>query len=339
MSVAPWFRCDPSKLIGALSGMAPDCGYVYTMILLRIYEVGGPIDDDDGVLARRTGLTLKRAAEAISWLIQRGKVQRLISGLLDSETTHEELAYREKLLIDASQAGKESAKKRLKVSFKKSKQDQQNSSTPVERALNQCPTEGQRTGNDKDTDIDIEASASIGRASAQPSKRAKPKARLSPDAQPSDADRDAAAAIVLDGPAFRLQWQKFRDHHCAKGSLMADWSAAWRTWLGNIGQFQPRQTINGNGKPSVQDATRALVERGISFGPIPESPYAVHFRNRDRADGAPPRLLSQGGRGRPGNLLSGSGGGALNISGGDSAEGHGPAFGDCEPKPVVADGG
>lgn len=151
---ATWFRCDPSRLIGALSGMAPEHGYVYTMILLRIYEVGGPVDDDEHVLARRTGYATKKVAEAIQWLIARDKIQRLENGFLDSRTTHEELAYREKLIKDAQNAGNSSGKKRAKVSFKKTKQNQQIVSTPVERPLNERPTIVERPSTDIEVDIE-----------------------------------------------------------------------------------------------------------------------------------------------------------------------------------------
>ena len=33
--------------------------------------------------------------------------------------------------------------------------------------------------------------------------------------------------------AVETELQKFRDYHAAKGSVMADWQAAWRTWVGN----------------------------------------------------------------------------------------------------------
>jgi hypothetical protein len=153
---ATWFRCDPSKLIGALSGMAPDHGYVYTMVLLRIYEVGGPVDDDEHVLARRTGHTVKKVSEAIQWLVARDKIQRLENGLLDSRTTHEELAYREKLIKDAQNAGNSSVKKRASVSFKKDKQNQQIDPTPVERPLNGAPAVVERPSTDIEVDIEIE---------------------------------------------------------------------------------------------------------------------------------------------------------------------------------------
>ena len=30
-----------------------------------------------------------------------------------------------------------------------------------------------------------------------------------------------------------FQFEKFKNHHISKGNLMADWPAAWRTWVGN----------------------------------------------------------------------------------------------------------
>ena len=152
----PWFRCNPTKLLGALSGMEPDSGYLYTIILMRVYEVGGPIDDDEGVLARRTGYTPRRVAAALRWLIERGKVQRLDGGLLDSDTTHEELAAREKLLIDTSRAGKESAKRKGEFQSKKDKQKQGLASTNVERPLSDWGTPEERSSTDRDRDKDRE---------------------------------------------------------------------------------------------------------------------------------------------------------------------------------------
>ncbi len=69
-------------------------------------------------------------------------------------------------------------------------------------------------------------------------KRAKPRTQIDENAQPSDRDREAAADVGLSADQFRVEWRKFRDHHRAKGSLMADWGAAWRKWIGNIPEFQ-----------------------------------------------------------------------------------------------------
>lgn len=52
--------------------------------------------------------------------------------------------------------------------------------------------------------------------------------RLSEEWLPSADERDFGEAngADVDGEA-----DSFRDYHLARGSLMADWSAAWRTWI------------------------------------------------------------------------------------------------------------
>ena len=158
---AAWFRCDPSRLLGALAGMEPDSGYVYTVILMRIYEVGGPIPDDEAVLSRRTGLSPKRVANSLSWLVKHGKIKSLSCGSIDSETTHAELAFREKSVIDARNAGKESAKRKQKFHAEKSQQKQQTTSTPVERPFNERTTTEQRPSTEIDIEKDIEEGTNV----------------------------------------------------------------------------------------------------------------------------------------------------------------------------------
>ena len=334
---ATWFRCDPSKLIGALSGMLPEHGYVYTMILMRIYEVGGPIDDDEYVLSRRTGYAVKKVADAIQWLLQRDKIQRLGTGLLDSRTTHEELSYREKLIKDAKNAGNSSVKRRIKVSFKKTQQNQQNKSTPVERPLNDMPTFVERPLVEEEVDIEIASAISI----AQPQKRARIKTQISPDAQPTSSDCASSSEAGLGEDQFRTEWRKFRDHHRAKGNLMADWSAAWRTWLGNIAQFQPKSIGGKNGKLSVQDASRDLADRAarglVDFGVLPP-PYLPPGRSISQGRDSLV-MLPEGGCGRSGDLRGGGGIGPVLLPGTDSLSGDGPQDGHSGQEPMVANGG
>jgi len=58
--------------------------------------------------------------------------------------------------------------------------------------------------------------------------RAKAQTQILEDAQPDAKDCKAAEDVGLSADLFRVEWRKFRDHHCAKGSLMRDWNAAWR---------------------------------------------------------------------------------------------------------------
>lgn len=128
----PWFRCVPSALLGALAGMEPGEGYIYVALLLRIYETGGPVAETPRTLARRTGLTERKASAALALLIEAGKVVSLDDGRLDSETTHAELEFQRSSREQQSAAGKSSAAKRAK----KSQQKQQNTSTSVDRPFN-----------------------------------------------------------------------------------------------------------------------------------------------------------------------------------------------------------
>jgi len=127
----PWFKCYPSKLIGAMAAMQPDEGYLYVTILLRIYETGGAIKDTAKILSRRTGMTERRVLSVIGSLVEMGKIT-VSDGLIDSESTHEVLAASEEVSNAAKRAGKQSALVRVG----KSEQNQQNIETSVDPALN-----------------------------------------------------------------------------------------------------------------------------------------------------------------------------------------------------------
>lgn len=66
--------------------------------------------------------------------------------------------------------------------------------------------------------------------SSLPAVRSKPKKSLPADFLPNDAGHAAAVAKGLD---VQREFDRFCDWHTAKGSTMADWQAAWRTWVGN----------------------------------------------------------------------------------------------------------
>lgn len=61
------------------------------------------------------------------------------------------------------------------------------------------------------------------------------------DWTPGADELEVATKAGMDERTRRHEWGQFRSHHEAKGSLMASWPAAWRTWCGNYrtGRFQP----------------------------------------------------------------------------------------------------
>lgn len=64
--------------------------------------------------------------------------------------------------------------------------------------------------------------------------RAKARSAIDPEWQPDAAGLKFAADRRVNANA---EVPKFRDYHAAKGNLMADWAAAWRTWCGNAQAF------------------------------------------------------------------------------------------------------
>lgn len=58
--------------------------------------------------------------------------------------------------------------------------------------------------------------------------------RLPEGFEPNEAGMRHAVEAGIDVAA---ELRQFRDYHAAKGSLMADWQAAWRTWVGNARRF------------------------------------------------------------------------------------------------------
>lgn len=77
----PWFPCYPSKLLGALAQMRPAEGYVYTIMLLRIYESGGRCADSLDAISKRTGYTRRVVSEMLDLLFRSGRLVRVEAGI------------------------------------------------------------------------------------------------------------------------------------------------------------------------------------------------------------------------------------------------------------------
>lgn len=65
---------------------------------------------------------------------------------------------------------------------------------------------------------------------------------------------------------FRTEWSLFRDHHVAEATSMADWQAAWRTWVGKWVKWGCKQhgAVNGHqarAGPSEKSDSNAVGQR------------------------------------------------------------------------------
>ena len=92
-------------------------------------------------------------------------------------------------------------------------------------------TPAERTLNERSTDAELPTpTPTPNTAKAVGASRRKPQVALPQDFTPNDVGVARAAEKFLD---VQAELEKFRNYHAAKGSVMADWQAAWRTWVGN----------------------------------------------------------------------------------------------------------
>lgn len=109
-----WFPCYPEKLLGALSAMQPHEGYVYWIVCLRIYEIGGPCGDSIDALSRRTGYRRKVVEDALTLLLRSGKLVRTEAGIINpfaESVLAERVEFRTRAKNRASAGGKKRAEK------------------------------------------------------------------------------------------------------------------------------------------------------------------------------------------------------------------------------------
>ena len=122
----------------------------------------------------------------------------------------------------------------------------------AERSLGKAVADAERSLPKTPTNVELPTPTPtpkiIGAAVASQEKRAK-RTQVPADFRPDKTGIDKAVAVGLD---VDREVERFRDFHAGKGSVMLDWQAAWRTWVGNAVSF-------GKAKP----AEAAFSERFI----------------------------------------------------------------------------
>lgn len=84
-----------------------------------------------------------------------------------------------------------------------------------------------------------------------PTPKAKPKRRIQIDASGYQPEIATALEIGLSQAEATAQVPKFFDYHRAKGSLMIDWAAAWRTWCRNAVEWRRGAATSKPSGPSA----------------------------------------------------------------------------------------
>lgn len=133
-------------------GLSPQEVGLYTMLLCRMYEENGPIEDHPLKLATYCGMRQATFEKVLQKLVDLDKITRQ-GGMLFNDRAGAEISSRANDLKIASKAGKASAEKR--------QQKQRKPSTPVQRPFN-------HTDTDTDTDIIRDTYVSLALSAPEP---------------------------------------------------------------------------------------------------------------------------------------------------------------------------
>ena len=117
----PWFKCFPTKLLGALAGMPAPEKLVYLIVLLRIYENGTCCPDSVDAIAVRTGLAKRVTANALHTLCACNRLLLIDKGYFNP-IANALLEERENQIV----AKKLAAEKAARARWEKAQQIQQN---------------------------------------------------------------------------------------------------------------------------------------------------------------------------------------------------------------------
>jgi hypothetical protein len=108
--------------------------------------------------------------------------------------------------------------------------------------------------------------------------RGKPRTPIAEDWAVTDKGHDYARKSGFDEAKIADMGRRFFNHHTSRGSLMADWEAAWRTWCDNEIKFNANRTVipmrgPPNRAPSFHEIARDLSPRNTDD----DSPDAPNY--------------------------------------------------------------
>lgn len=96
MSETPWIKWFPSDFLNGIAELSPHEAIIYTVILNRIYDEGGPIPDEPEKIGRRCNMRPSSAEKAVAALAKAGKIIRA-RGLISNARAEKEIKSRQKV--------------------------------------------------------------------------------------------------------------------------------------------------------------------------------------------------------------------------------------------------
>lgn len=256
----PWMKFHPTDWRGELRLRACSLAARGLWIDLITYMTEGTpyghltiegVAPDMKAMAALVGRPTAEVKKALAELEERGVFSRTAAGVIFSRRMVRDYRKSEegrKAIARRWGEGTENTGPPNRVSGRSAEQEQPNTKKPEARSQNHL--------------------ASLGGGARA---RNHPKTPLPENWTPDEKDRAYALGRHYSEAQIQAMAEGFSDHHRSHDSRMADWSAAWRTWVRNEPKFRGRGGQNGQDRSerSVGAAAERNAEQGFKFGPRP----------------------------------------------------------------------
>ena len=225
----------------------------YRLLLDLYYTTEAPIPADLKEAVRRAGARTKEEEQAVETVL-REFFEETAAGWIHRRCEQEIEAYQAKATTNRI-VGKRGGRPKQETQTVSEKNPQE-TQTVSEKNPQETQTVSEKNPQETLTTNHKPINTPLAPLSGGRPARRKPRTALPDGFTPSPAGIELARSHGLD---VQAELQRFVDHHTAAGSLMADWQAAWRTWIGKAVEFG-RGRRNGASVSAVDRAAQDMAE-------------------------------------------------------------------------------
>jgi hypothetical protein len=218
-------------------------------------------------LAKALGVTTRAVTNQIGWLVEAGHLQvdhdrgRGHSNLYRWRLKHAENRPGGDVLENENRG---SGKTNEKEEFRFKKTGTATSSKPeppFQKTRTEVPTEPSEEPNEKPTEEPSEGTPAKSRPGGSGVRRGKRRTAIPSDYTITAAHLEFADAHGWASSRAHDEFEKFSDHHRARGNAFVDWDAAWRTWVRNGIKFDGERPQRGRARGNAQ----TVVDGALSY--------------------------------------------------------------------------
>jgi len=217
----------------------------YLRICHQMYRRRGPMLNSDRLLSSLWRCHQNKARAMLKRLIEKGKILVTQDGHLTNTRVTQELDARETLSTRRVHAGHTGGIRSGEVrrnQLKDNDPSEANALAPRSRE-EEIREEKRRLEGDAPN-----GALPLGAIPARKERRQSKRAATFPEGfSLTEPNRKYAADNGFNGIEAERMFERFKNHHTAKGSTFVDWPAAWRTWVGNQVKFNEHRTTRASG--------------------------------------------------------------------------------------------